>query len=99
MLAPQDGHLMSQGGSSSSEARLRTRNSKIERAQRIVSITVTVRPARENLQSFSALWKFEQGQDTLPHEKIADKVFEHNIYPEYMALTAEAEKQIRLLIE
>ena len=49
--------------SSSSEAGLRTRNSKIEtRAQRIVTMTVTVWPARENLQSLSALWKFEQGQ-------------------------------------
>jgi len=25
-------------------------------------MTVTVWPARENLQSFSALWRFEQGQ-------------------------------------
>jgi hypothetical protein len=26
-------------------------------------MTVTVRPARANLQSFSALWRFEQGQE------------------------------------
>jgi hypothetical protein len=26
-------------------------------------MTVTVRPARENHQLFSGLWKFEQGQD------------------------------------
>jgi hypothetical protein len=26
-------------------------------------MTVTVRPGRENLQSFSALWRFEQGQE------------------------------------
>jgi hypothetical protein len=64
-LSPQDRHLMSQGkSSSSSEARLRTRNSKIEtRAQRIVTMTVTVRPARKNFQPFSTLWRFEQGQD------------------------------------
>jgi hypothetical protein len=36
--------------------------SKIEtRAQRIVTMAVTVWPARENLQSLSALWRFEQG--------------------------------------
>src|SRR6267154_4348696 len=52
--------------SSYREARLRMRNSKIEtRAQRIVTMIVTVRPARENLQSFSPLWKFEQ-QATSP---------------------------------
>ena len=31
-------------------------------AERIVTMTVTVWPDRENLQSFSALWRFEQGQ-------------------------------------
>jgi hypothetical protein len=31
-------------------------------AERIATMTVTVWPARENLQSFSALWRFEQGQ-------------------------------------
>ena len=30
--------------------------------ERIVTMTVTVWPARENLQPFSALWRFEQGQ-------------------------------------
>ena len=28
----------------------------------IATITVTVRPVRENHQPFSALWRFEQGQ-------------------------------------
>ena len=31
-------------------------------AENIVTMTVTLLPARENLQSFSALWRFEQGQ-------------------------------------
>jgi hypothetical protein len=50
-LPPQDGHLMSQGtSSSSSEARLRTRNESSEtRAERIVIMpTTTVRRWREN---------------------------------------------------
>jgi hypothetical protein len=35
-------------------------------AERIVTMAATVRPARKNLQSFSALWRFEQGQgDTM----------------------------------
>ena len=61
---------MSQG-----RARLRTRNSKIEtRAQKIVTMTVTVRPVRENLQSFSAMWKFEQGQVTMnPEDASCDR--------------------------
>jgi hypothetical protein len=29
-------------------------------------MTVTVWPARENLQSFLALWRFEQGQQSIP---------------------------------
>ena len=33
-----------------------------KKAQRTVTMTVTVRPACENRQSFSALWRFEQGQ-------------------------------------
>ena len=32
------------------------------KAQRIVTMTMTVRPASENLQLYSALWNFEQGQ-------------------------------------
>ena len=44
---------------SSSAARLRTRKTKIDTtAKRIVSMTVTVRPARENHQPLSALWRF-----------------------------------------
>src|SRR5882757_4069071 len=59
--------------SSSSEARLRIRNSKIEtKTQRIVTMTVTVRPARENLQSFSALWRFEQGQQPINSEECSE---------------------------
>ena len=46
------------------EARLPTRNSKIEKGARIVTVLMTVWPAREDLQSFSALWRFEQGH---PH--------------------------------
>src|SRR5262245_24583925 len=45
-----------------SEARPRKRKAKIEtRAERIATMEVTVRPARENHQPFSDLWKFEQG--------------------------------------
>jgi hypothetical protein len=33
-------------------------------AETIVTMTVTVRSARENLQAFSALWRFKQGQAT-----------------------------------
>jgi len=40
------------------EARLPTRNSKIEKGARIVTVLMTVWPAREDLQSFSALWRF-----------------------------------------
>ena len=32
-------------------------------AKGIVTMTVTVRPVRENHQPISALWRFEQGQD------------------------------------
>ncbi len=32
-------------------------------------MTVTVWPGRENLQSFSALWRFEQGQEAI--QKVA----------------------------
>jgi hypothetical protein len=34
-------------------------------AERIVTMSVTVGPALENLQFFSALWRFEQGQAIL----------------------------------
>jgi hypothetical protein len=40
-------------------ARLRKRKTKIDTtARRIVTMTVTVRPARENHQPLSALWRF-----------------------------------------
>jgi hypothetical protein len=34
-------------------------------------MTVTVRPARENHQLFSGLWKFEQGQEMRAPKKKA----------------------------
>ena len=44
---------------SSSAARLRKRKTKIDTtAKRIVTMTVTVRPARQNHQPLSALWRF-----------------------------------------
>jgi len=44
---------------SSSAARLRKRKTKIDKtAKRIGTMTVTVRPLRENHQPFSALWRF-----------------------------------------
>jgi hypothetical protein len=48
---------------SSSAARLQKRKAKIDTtAERIATMTVTVRPARENHQPLTALWSFEQGQ-------------------------------------
>jgi hypothetical protein len=46
--------------SSSGEARLRARIETGE--QRIVTMTLTARPARKNLWSFSVLWRLERGQ-------------------------------------
>src|SRR5262245_53635217 len=37
---------------------------------------VTVRPARENHQLFSALWRFEQGQRSSPSRRRNDANFE-----------------------
>jgi hypothetical protein len=37
-------------------------------------MTVTVRPARANPQSFSALWRFEQGQERIMAMLVIDFV-------------------------
>jgi hypothetical protein len=42
-------------------------------AERIVTMTATVWPARKNLHSFSALWRFEQGQ---PSKELIDAIVE-----------------------
>jgi hypothetical protein len=65
MKAEADRDVAAAGRSPDVAARLRKRKAKIDTAaERIANMTVTVGPACRNLQPFSSLWKYEQGQ---PH--------------------------------
>jgi hypothetical protein len=63
MKAEADRDVAAAGRSPDVAARLRKRKAKIDTAaERIANMTVTVGPACRNLQPFSSLWKYEQGQ-------------------------------------
>jgi hypothetical protein len=59
-LSPQHGQMMTHGDQLNCDARPRKRNAKSETtAERIATMTATVRLAGENRQPFAALWRFE----------------------------------------